>query len=109
MSDEQTRLLQQILEVQKEQLEFTRQHSTRALEMSNLALARQQGSIRTARILLLIMVITLGLLVAFTILKPKRSELPPPEPMLEDPISAELISEPAAPGGLKNPAGKAGG
>jgi hypothetical protein len=88
MSDEQTRLLQQILEVQKEQLEFTKQHSQRALGLSELALARQQRSMRSARIILLIMLGVLGLLLAFSMLRPKRSELPPADqPNSENPIS----------------------
>lgn len=74
MSDEQTRLLQQILDTQKEHLAFAKQHSERALALSDTALATQKSAMtrqrRVLRVLLLIMIVLLGIM-AYAIMPPR--------------------------------------
>jgi len=68
MSDEQTRLLQQILETQREHLAFAKQQREEFVTMQKTALAVQGKSVRMSRIALWVLFILLGLGVAVIIL-----------------------------------------
>ena len=79
MSDEQTRLLQQILEVEKEHLAFAKQHSEEFKAMQQIALAGQKRGLRMSRFVIWFMIIVVGLVVAVTILNPVTEDKPQEE------------------------------
>jgi hypothetical protein len=76
MSDEHARLLEQILQVQKEQLAFARQQREEFTKMQQTALAGQAKSLRMSRFAIAFMLVVVGLLVAAVAFSPK---LPHPQ------------------------------
>jgi hypothetical protein len=67
MSDEQTRLLQQILDTQREHLAFAKQQREEFAAMQKTALAVQGKSVRMSRIALWVLFTLLGLVAAVAI------------------------------------------
>lgn len=63
MSDEQTELLKQILEVQKESLALTKQYREEVKATNEAALSGQRQSLRMSRIAIVVLVVALGILV----------------------------------------------
>jgi len=63
MNDEQTELLKQILEVQKESLAFSKQYREEVKATNEAALAGQRQSLRMSRIAIVVLVVALGILV----------------------------------------------
>ncbi len=66
MSDEHERLLQQILDVQREQLAFAKQQREELMAMQRQALAGQNKGLRMSRFVILFMLLLVGAFVALT-------------------------------------------
>lgn len=75
-SDEQTHLLQQILEVQKEQLAFSKQNSQEFKAMQQAAIEGQKKGLRMSRFALLVLILAVGLLVGSIFLNSGIEEKP---------------------------------
>lgn len=89
MSDEQTRLLEQILEVERESLAFAKQQHEKFLELQQTALARQKKALVQSRIALAAMFAAIALLVLVVVLRrPNRAASNPRARIALPPASA---------------------
>jgi hypothetical protein len=66
MSDEQTRLLQQILEIQKEQLAFAKSQREEFMAVQQTALAGQRKGLCMSRFVLVLLLVAVAVFVAAT-------------------------------------------
>ena len=82
MSDEQTEILRQILDVQKEQLAFAKRQREEFMAVQQTALAGQNKSLRMSRFVIVFMVVVIGAIVAIAFLHsaPKDAENPEQKP-----------------------------
>ncbi len=78
MSDEQTRLLQQILEVEREHLAFAKQQREEFMAMQQTALAGQRKSLRMSRFVIWVMILSIGLVVGLAILSTSTDDAKDP-------------------------------
>ncbi len=78
MSDEQTRLLQQILDVSKEQLAFVKQQREELMAMQRTALQGQKSSLRMSRFVIAFMLIAVALLIAVSVLSSRNEDVKQP-------------------------------
>jgi hypothetical protein len=83
MSDEQTRLLQQILETSREQLAFAKQQHEQFLKLQNEAVAGQRSGLRMSRFVFAFMFFSIALLVLLALLNRENPEEPPKKPAAE--------------------------
>jgi hypothetical protein len=80
MSDEQTEILRQILETQKEQLAFAKQHREEFAALQRIALARQSKALRLSAVAVAVLVVALGLLFLSVL---ARSDKEPKNPSVQ--------------------------
>ncbi len=74
MSDEQTELLKQILDVQRETLAFAKQQHEQFLVLQQTALADQKKGLGMSRFVLAFMLIMVGLCVFIAVSRATRQE-----------------------------------
>ena len=67
MADEQTELLRQILELQKQQFAFAKEQREEVMAIQRIAVSRQAKSLRMGQVAMLILLVAIGMLVALVL------------------------------------------